>query len=569
MKIKILTLLVVILTVGCNDDFLERYPLDKLSKENFWKTEEHLKLYINPLYDSYFSGHGEGFSNIGMGREDFKTDIIVGTGQNKVKSGQHTVDDSFGYSWGGLRTLNIFLENYASADETDEIKNRYAGEIKFFRALFYFDKVKKFGDVPWIDKVLNTSSPELRMARTPRKTVMENIVKDIDFAIANLPSKNGYIADDRINKEVALHLKARICLFEGTFRKYHKLGDHKKFLELARDASKSIIETKKFEIYKDGDDSYYELFTQSKKLKFELNKVKEIILAKRYTEESEIGHSVSNYLKASYRYSFTKSAIDSYLCKDGKPISTSSLYKGAENNPNYKTYDEFIDRDPRLSMTATPLGQLQNAKDSIPLIKGVDGASGYYAGGYPIKKYNVEGLQSTKIRFDAPIYRYAETLLIYAESKAELGEITQSDLDISINLLRNRVNMPKLLISVSSDPKAEFPSISPLLNEIRRERKVELMLEGLRRDDILRWKAGKLLTNKPLGMKFVQADYPTVVVSGDDIELELNADGYIDVSKTFGFADPVFDENKHYYYPIPIKQISLNPDVLKQNPGWE
>lgn len=546
---NIFLLLIIVMFTACDDSFLDRPLIDKIGSDTFGGSEEDLKLYANNFY-TYISGHGTGFSNVGMARPDYNSDILThrDAGFIRIAQGIQTIDDNFGWNFGFVRSLNFLLENYQNGNVDPAIQDRYAAEARFFRAWWYFDKVKAFGDYPWLDRTLDVDSEELTMARTPRTEAMDYVMEDLDFAINHLPSKSGYIIDDRISKEVALHLKARIALFEGTFRKYHGIAGDTKFLELARDAAKALIDGGHFVLNTAGSTPYQDLFVN-----LNLNGNKEIILGRVYNQSQEIGHAVVRYLPNG-DLGLTRTAVDSYLCTDGKAISNSALYKGDE--PGYSTGDEFIDRDPRMSQTVNPPGE-NYWQGSMPQLTTT---------GYSLLKFYRQDQDALISRgeIDAPVFRYAETLLIYAEAHAELGTATQTVLDASINLLRDRVGMPHLSTNPEADPNAEFPSLTSLLNEIRRERKVELMFEGYRRDDLLRWKAGSLLERPVRGMRFVAADYPTLTVGTDVV---VDSDGFVDPYALHGHQANNFDENKHYYFPVPQEQISLNPNFA-QNPGW-
>ena len=285
-------------------------------------------------------------------------------------------------------------------------------------------------------------------------------------------------------------------------------------------------------------------------------------------EEGLLGNRTSNLLEggeSTLGFSVTKSLIDAYLCECGKPIS---LCK--EHFLGYDSIQaEMLHRDPRLCQTICYPGKDLQRDTKKPSIPGSNISTGNIPTGYQIIKYWVddpaEYLRYQNGILDAPVFRYAEALLVYAEAKSELGECTQSDLDLSVNLLRKRAGMPDMKIDqLVKDPMSDFPSLPVLIDEIRRERRVEFALENMRYDDLMRWKAGKLMEKTVRGMKFVQSQYPTVVIGK-----------HIDVDKE-GFILPYwnilpngrkFDESKHYYFPLPTEELVINRN-LKQNPGW-
>lgn len=262
--------------------------------------------------------------------------------------------------------------------------------------------------------------------------------------------------------------------------------------------------------------------------------------------------------------------IEDYLCSDGLPISLSSLYQG-----DAQIEDVFMNRDPRLRQTIlhpddVPLYQYnRNDTRPYPRLVGMEGGQRINTGYHIIKVYDVNTAHATYNTSDTPaiILRYGEVLLNYAEAMAELGTISQADLDVSINLLRDRVGMPHLdMGSVPVDPRYTADGVSPLIIEIRRERRVELFMEGFRYNDLKRWKQGKKLELPDLGIRW--DDAAIARYSGATVQSRI-VDGvpYIDVYAGTDWADPVFDESKHYLWPIPLSAISQNPNIT-QNPGW-
>jgi hypothetical protein len=418
----------------------------------------------------------------------------------------------------------------------------YEAEIRFFKSFFYFIKVKTFGDVPWLEHDLGTDSEDLQRARDPRKTVITNMLKDLDFAIANLPEKS---TTDRLTKSAALAFKAEVCLFEGTFRKYHKLGDHESLLKDAVTASERIINSGLFSLYSKGkpNEDYFDLFVQ-----YELKGNTEGIMVQRFIEGKRMHNNVRQLGEPHTGY--TKDFVQSYLCSDGLPIALSPLYKGD------KVYgDEFVNRDPRMQQSIYNIGRVyrlyeNGSKEYRPMPEFDNNyvtTSYYILKGYSV--YERDRLQLQCI-VDDFIFRYGKLLVTYAEAKAELGECTQTVLDKSINLLRARVGMPPLNASVGfvdpNWPNWEVP-VSPLINEIRRERRIETSGEGTRWDDLVRWKAGKLLNNV------------NTIKGAMDPKTGAYRILYPGFTRTWN--------DKLYLYPIPTQELALN-SKLTQNPGW-
>lgn len=592
MKIKLLSFLAfAVIFCSCNKDFLDKVPLDSINDANFWTTEQDLQLYVNNIYPKYIVGFGYGFGDASIqpygytqaaiAYGDVITDNAAPNSYSKVAANQYIGYLSGGSGSGGwnfvnLRTINLFLQNFRRTRIPVQIQNVYGGEVCFFKAWDYFEKVKLFGDVPWLSTALTTTSPELQAPRTARAVVMDSVMNILDSAIAWLPSK-GSEKTDRLNKDAALFLKARIGLYEGTYRKYHSelQLDGTKFLQACVDACEELM-SHGYELYKAANqaESYNSLFAQ-----YSYKGNSEVILSKEYSADLQLGVAFSRYFAQNLRHQFgaTRNLVDEYLCVDGKPISTSPLFLGKDSIQR-----EFINRDPRLRQTVANFGEYDNAPGvmgannaPLPNIPGLSGNK--CPTGYRLAKWFLNdpadwnrvtnGMQA------APLFRYAEILLNYAEAEFELGQCDQSVIDRTINLIRKRVNMPNLEITdIPEDPvlDANYSKYcgyvpNPLLREIRRERRVEMAFENTRWDDLMRWKAGRFLEIPVEGIKFVQSQFPTVVENKD---VYLSADGFLlPYAKTLPDGR-TFDESKEYLFPIPIEDLVLNPN-LEQNPGWQ
>jgi hypothetical protein len=332
------------------------------------------------------------------------------------------------------------------------------------------------------------------------------------------------------------------------------------FLQAAADAAKAIIDSKVYDIYTTGNPTidYMNLFLQK-----DLTKNKEAILGSIYITNTTTNGYTRTISEAST--GFSKAFVRSYLCTDGLPYGVSPLYKG-DNTPE----DEVANRDPRYYQTIGIPGFVltQNTdgtqiKIVLPKIGTAATSTGYQV---------IKGRSSDPAMYNANqddidrfIFRYAETLLVYAEAKAELGQLDQAVIDITINKLRARVGMPNMVLaSLVADPNTIFPTISLPLQEIRRERRIELAGDGFRFADLLRWKAGKLIENTDTysGMKLTaeyKAKYPTNQVAN----IILDANGYV---RVYSFTRVWND--KMYLYPLPVDQLTLNPKLAPQNTGW-
>lgn len=580
-------LVATMMMVSCNDEFLERFPLDEISAETFWNTENDLKVYNNRIYDLAKSdndvpilhGHDAGFSSHRWSfwmLDEFADNIAPThsrhTRYQQVRAGKHTVPSGpqwYGYrdnGWRFVRTINIGLENYSNASVSQEIIDKYAAEARLFRGWFYADKVSKFGNVPWLDKELNIDSPELYAKRTPREEVMTNVLADLTFATEKLPADWGDGGGPgRLNRWAALLVKSRVCLFEGTWRKYHGGSDANMWLQEAANAAKEIMDSGPYMLYSTGDPDFD--YSAIHHIPDDISGVAEVMYWRRY-ERGIFTNHVQSYHRG-YNGGATKSMVDDYLCTDGKPITLSPEYQG-----DATIEDVFMNRDPRLRQTVlhpddVPVWQYnRNDVRTYPRLNGMEGGLKSNTGYHIIKVYEVGSAHRTYNTSQTPaiILRYGEVLLNYAEAVAELGSIGQGDLDQSINLLRDRVGMPHLTMDVEMDPRYASDGVSALIAEIRRERRVELFMEGFRYDDLRRWKQGLKLVQPDLGIRF-DADAVARYTAANVQTSMVDGVPYINVYQGTDWADPVFDESKHYLWPIPLNAISQNPDI-DQNPGW-
>lgn len=579
--------IVALMVSGCNDDFLERYPLDRITNETFWNTENDMVVYNNSIYDlarnddnvPILHAHNQNFESY-YGSFWFLDGMTDNMSPNHprhafyqaIRAGKHNIPsnpDWFGYKgWNFVRACNVGLANYDRTKVTQAVKDKYIAEARLFRGWFYAEKVTKYGDVPWVDRELNIDSEELFAARTPRKEAMQKILADLNFACEKLPANWGDgNAPGRLNRWCALLVKSRVCLFEGTWQKYHGGTDAAMWLDEAAKAAKELMDKGPYKVYNTGNpttdyNSYHRIL--------DVTGNPEVMYWRKYKLGVLTNH-VQNYFQ--YTGGATKSLVEDYLCTDGLPISISPLYKGDD-----KIEDVFENRDPRLRQTvlhpadAAKYKYHLNDGRAYPRLPGMNGGYISSTGYHIIKHYNADDMIGKAFNVaESPgiILRFAEALLNYAEAKAELGTLTQGDLDVSINLLRKRVAMPNMqLASIPVDPRYTTDGVSPLIVEIRRERRVELFMEGLRYNDLRRWKQGKKLETPTMGIRWdaaALARYGTKVVV--PITDPISKKTYINSYAGSDFANPVFDESKHYLWPIPLNTLAQNP-AIKQNPGW-
>ena len=589
MKKQYLYLLLMFVVLASCD--LEQLPESTASKSAVFGSESGLKLYTNSFYGILpnRSAHRADDMSDYLCRRDVPTFVM----QNA-----YSAEISSGWSWGDLRNINYFIVNNYNEAVPEATRKHYQGIARFFRAYFYFNKVKRFGDVPWIGSPLDVEDPELYKGRDPRTLVMDSVLADINYACENISTTSDNTRS-QVTKFVAYALKARICLHEGTFRKYHTDlglgGSANAWLTQAAEAAAKVMNEGGFKLHEgEGTDkSYRSLFISA------APNSSEIMMA----AISDLALSILNdanwyWTSGTYgdKASFIRTFINTYLNIDGTPFT---------NIPGYETMtfmDEVKNRDKRLKQTIR-LGDYKRVSGGVqvpapPLFS-------YTFTGYQPIKWTLDDMyyDTRDLNINAiSMFRFAEVLLVYAEAKAELGTLTDDDWAKTIGALRKRAGITGGLNAKPTqvDPYLQsvyFPNISdPVILEVRRERGIELCLEGFRFDDIVRWRRGELMEQEWNGFYVPELVTP----------LDLNEDGikdvafyqgtrpsptvpgvtYIDVSPTVGgktntqllkegtkgeitWLNTIVRkwEPKNYYYPIPEPDRLANPN-LGQNPGW-
>ena len=405
--IKILGFLIVgSIVASCNDSFMDRYPMAEVSPENSFKTARDLELYTNGFYENL----PEIKSII---EKDLVTDNVLYTNiPVEQRSNDRVVPSdvgSGGWSWGTLRTINLFFDHYKQC--TDLVaRDKYEGIARFFRAWFYFDKVKRFGDVPWYETVIQTSDVDLLYkSRDSREFVVDKIVADLELAIEKLDSKR---ASDQINCWTALSLLSRVCLYEGTYRKYHtelNLQGADVLLEKAYKAAERVMNESGYKVYSTGneDTDYRDLFAAN-----DLHE-EEVILGRRYSLILNKMHNINYYLTSRTQkdIGLTKEFVDSYLLQsNGKPFTSKTGYA------TMNFYEEMQNRDKRLAQTIRSVGYRRIGGDAILLPDFAAAITGYQVSKF-VSDVSQDGDGASYQ--DIAIIRYAEVLLNYAEAKAE------------------------------------------------------------------------------------------------------------------------------------------------------
>lgn len=591
---KRLIILALALTTGLTacEDWLDKKPLDKISQYDYFKDATALELFSNPFYNNL------------LAKEPFKeqSDQLVqyNLSNEMIGGNKRTVPSTGGgWTWTDLRRMNTLLAMAAEYCEDQAAVTKYSAITRFFRAFFYFDKLKRFGDVPWYDKELGSADPELYKARDSRELVLTNMIKDIDDAV-NSGGLSEKVTPYRVNKWTALALKARFCLYEGTYRKYHGISleghDYKYYLDLAAETAKQIMDESPYELFKTGNPAtdYVTLFTK------EDADEGEYMLAIKNDAGLQIFHNATGYavMVTQGRPGLTRKLVNAYLMKDGKKFT---------DQPGWQEMtflEETKDRDPRMAQSVRTPGYTRIGSTTVEAPDISVANTGYQLVKF-VQARPPEGDRGDKSTCDMPVFRFTEVLLNYAEAKAEAGTLTQEDLRISINLIRSRAGMPDLdMVEANKNPdwylsseEYGYPNVTGpnkgVILEIRRERAIELLEEGFRYNDLMRWKAGYCIDQPISGIYFpgpgeydlsgdgkadviLYAKGSTKPSAGEGVQVyELDKDIYLTgekSSKGYMFYHKTvertkFNEGRDYLYPIPSTERNLNPN-LEQNPGW-
>lgn len=550
-----------ILCISCNDSFLECGSQDQLTDMNFWQTEAHLASVANTFTSSL---SGKDWLN--------KTEAMAesapwaaSTAYRTIGGGNFSTDiDQINSFWTvaykGIGRTNYFLANYNRAvGVSKEIRERYAAEAYFYRAYNYWLLTSYFGDVPYITDELDVDHPDVYRGRDKREDVIKNITKDLEDHLSALPEYIQAASAEfgRISQTTAYALLSRIYLHNGMWQE-------------AVTAAENAMKSSYYKLYNTGkpDEDYVDLFNYKGRASRNAANC-ETLLAFVYNydlgESARTSHNLSRecWVPNDYaRFVPTQSQVNCYLTDEGKIWDPSSV----------STYEEIFEhRDPRLkqsvlapgtSWTGGASGDKLNTDPGIFTYQKFDnskeGCMTYT--GYYMRKY----VEPSTVQYvghddnDIVLIRYAEVLLNYAEAKMELGTLTQTDLDKSVNLLRDRVGMVHLKLD-------KLPAGSDIRMEIYRERRVELFFEGHRYFDLKRWKQGALLGQDLLGTKREWMDESRLTANLDNMNWKTLEDGghYVILETGRRFDDP-----KHYLFPVPFKQMQLNPNLAPNNTGW-
>ncbi|HVV04171.1 MAG TPA: RagB/SusD family nutrient uptake outer membrane protein [Puia sp.] len=547
-------MMVSLLLAACNKQ-LDLVSHENITDATFWKTANDFKLAANELY--------QGLDRFGF--EDTQSDIAFNF-PNSVSNGTLTVSETSGTwttSYNNIRSCNNIIAKGAGSDDAGI--RRYVAEAKFFRAWYYWKIMEIYGGVPLITKVLTTSDTALFTPRSSQAATADFILKDLDEAQNDLPLQSDLSNPEigRVTKGAALALSARVALYEGTWEKFRGASDANQYLDKAAASSKAVIDAGTYALYTgSGTQSYRYLFIEAG------DDSKECIFDRRYARNI-LGHDMP-YEYDGTGYNPTKKLADMYLDTTGLPITNgASVFQG------YGTMtSEFQQRDPRMTMTMIIPGTYTN-RVFFPVTKVAnypDKPQRNFNTGYILYKYMSEDPvannsgqlgDASLFDYDKHIIRYAEVLLIYAEAVFERnGAITDADLDLSINVIRDRVGMPHLTNAFVAANGLDMRT------EIRRERTVELALEGFRYDDVRRWKTAETdMAQDVKGIKIKGSTWQTYPLYSDPLyQNRTDANGFM-IAET----NRTFDPNKNYLQPLPTKEVAFytaSGYVLEQNPNW-
>lgn len=558
----------VAVTTSCMD--LE--PLSDLGDNLVWDNAANFQLFANQFY-SWPHDFDRAVSD--EPHSDYRSDLVAGSSMNVYSQGTNAIpatDANYTKLYKRIYYTNLLLKNAESFDVPADIIVPVA-EAKFFRAYSHFELVQLYGDAIILTEPLDLDSEKLYGKRNDRGEVIDQVIKDLKDAVGGLPETSSEAG--RLNKYIAYAMLSRVALYEGTWQKFHTNGKDAtsntsrstELLTIAKDAANEVIKGGKYQLFyneKLGNESYRYMFTledgaQCNPANLSKSDNTEYIFVKRHRNGDKTAWNLTHGMVANACY-VTRKLANMYLCSDGLPIGKSSKFQQYAG-----VTDEFQNRDNRMGNNMLYHGQQYWNNDGKWRTTWTDAdltssltANVRSGSGYQNRKWGTERqVEDYYESYDFPVIRYAEVLLNYAEAVYELnGTITDSELDYSLNKVRLRVNpsMPKLSSTLVSANNLS------MREEIRRERTVELVLEGFRIDDLKRWATAP--DEMPQDMLGVQATDTWFETNWTDHKRSLSSDGCLIL-----YSDRTWND-KLYLYPLPSDQLQLNPQ-LEQNPGWK
>lgn len=592
-KYILLSLALFGLTFSSCKKFLEGGEIpNKIVADEYFNNESSLQTYANGFLQSYTPSTGT------LTYGDQYAENIVKININNFYVGNWDANQQDGWSsgdWKMLYNVNYFLKNLSKAKEnvSEKVLKHYEGVGRFWRAWFYFGKVKTFGAVPWYEEPIDAEDEtSLYKTRDNREYVMSKILEDLNFAAENCLVESNYVNNGQINGYIANAFKARVCLYEGTYMKYHKTdpstakawtneyGKAEDYLNACIQACEFIMNSNKYSIKPTA--KYKDIFL-SNSIQYD-----EVIWAREYSVGMNVYHNTTSLFNSTSSggcWNMTKGFLNTYLHTDGSRHTDKAGYQTMA----YK--DELADRDNRLLQTIMGPGYIKN-QDKQGVEYSVFVNTSFFKTGYWICKWMLpsnayEG--NTTCANALPIFRYAEVLLNYAEARAELNKFTAEDWEKTIAPLRARAGIKDTAAPETEDKYLvdyfDKTVTDKTLLEIRRERGIELYMEGLRYEDLMRWKLGHLIARKWEGM-YCPLDKPQAYNAAGDkffcvvqskagsapntTYFVLDKNPYHSVNQSgcieFEQIARVWNE-KMYVRPVPETALMINRD-LGQNPEW-
>ena len=593
-KLSILTVIAsALMLASCDMVETQKASADRAM---IFGSETGLTAFTNNFY-SYLPGQ--------LYSSDSHADWGAKNATGTYEAGAYTVNTSTSWSWTNIRQINYFLK-YNTDEKVDAaVRENLNGVAYFFRAHQYFEKLKQYGAVPWIDEPLNPDDERLYAPRDTRETIVNHILADLDSAYEMISETAATANNVSVNKWTALALKARVALFEASFRKYHAGSQYLKdcttsadaLYQVAIDAAEKVMNSGVYALHTSGTENangrgvYRDLFTSET-----TTGNKEVMLSYEITAPSK---GEANWWLNSSTYGphlcMSRTFSHTYLNADG------SIYNEKNADGSYKNFvQETTGRDYRLNQV------IRGADYTRLNMQGKWEATaanftGHTLTGYQLTKWVYDDASyddQSSGTYDTPLFRYAEILLIYAEAKAELNQMTDAIWAKTIGALRARAGITGGLNAVPTvkDPLLVkyYGDLSIPVLEVRRERAIELIMEGHRLLDLKRWKCGHLwdytkgmpwdgifvpALEQPLDIngdgtydvyftkdsKSVPAEYKGLITAYDDKLAQMIPveGGYI---MNYNFDSRIWNDNM-YLYPVPAQCFVLNPN-LDQNYGW-
>ena len=553
-------------------------PKDSLGDNLVWNKADNFQLFANQFYGwTRDMGSGTDYQN-GLSdgvHSDYRSDLVCTSSINTYSQGTNAIPDkdgNFTRLYKNLYYTNLLLQN-ANGFANQAAIATPVGEAYWFRAYLHFELVQIYGDAQILTRPLDIEDGQLYGSRNTRTEVIDLCISDLEQAAQLLPETPA--EEGRLCKDAAWAMLSRVALYEGTWQKFHNNDNTraKQLLTTAKNAAKQVIDNAHYKLFYSADlvNTGISNLNQSYRYMFILEDVQdnpaglmkkdntEYILSHRHRDTDRLSLNVTHAMLGNVCF-VTRKMANMYLCSDGLPVEKSPLFQGYT-----QATSEFQNRDARMDNTLLWHGEPNWNNDSKwrtawnnDDLNSCLTANARSNSGYQTQKWAVECQVADYYEsMDYPVIRYAEVLLNYAEAAYELDEsITDADLDLSLNLVRRRVNpnMPKL--------SNAFVSTNGLnmREEIRRERTVELFLEGFRIDDLKRWKTAE--TEMPQDQTGVKVTGTWFESNWAGQSRSLNSEGCILMYSGRTWAQ------KNYLYPLPQDQRQLNPN-LSQNPGWE